>query len=197
MSGVALTADQVGVVVSYLAPGYLARFGYCARFAGPERTTGEVVVISAALSLPLVALVGVLVPGSHAPTRLAYVLPLVAISLLLGYLAAVLRSTRFARAWLEDVLDYRATPWHSTYAELFDQLPTGARVTVTLGDGRRVTGTPRLVPHAVDSPMEEIFLADVRIEQTGSAERTVAGLLVPLREVASIELPADPYATRG
>ena len=54
--GIVLDATAVGQLITYVAPGYLAYIGYRLRYPGSSRPSGEVLVISVAASLALVAL---------------------------------------------------------------------------------------------------------------------------------------------
>jgi len=141
VADVALTADQVGQVVTYVAPGFVALLGYRARFPRPDRPPGEVLIVSAVLSLPLVAIASLL-PGNQRPTQLGYVALLVLGSGALGYLVAWLRGTEWARSGLARVLDYRQEPEGSIYAQTLKKLPPDSPVTVEFKDGRLVSGTP-------------------------------------------------------
>jgi hypothetical protein len=75
---------QVGDVVTYVAPGFLAQLGYRTRFPAPERSAGQTLIISVVLSLPLVAAADALIEGSHSATRLGYAIALTVGSFVLG-----------------------------------------------------------------------------------------------------------------
>src|ERR1035441_238267 len=104
MADFVLDATQVGEVITYVAPGFLAQLGYRTRYPAPERPAGQVLIISVVISLPLVALADALISGSHKPTRLLYILVLTVGAFALGYGVALLRGRKFAR-WLLARLD--------------------------------------------------------------------------------------------
>jgi hypothetical protein len=191
VADVALTANEVAQVVTYVAPGFFARLGYRARFPSTDRPAGEVLIISAVLSLPLVALASWL-PGAQKPTQLGYVLVLLLGSAVLGYLAAWLRGSRLGKRLLAWLFDYRIQPEGSIYAQTLKKLPPTSPVTVELKDGRRVSGTPRLGPENKDDGINELYLTHPTALQDGTTWVAVgAGIIVRLDEVANIVLADD------
>jgi hypothetical protein len=61
MADFVLDATQVGEVITYVAPGFLAQLGYRTHYHAPERSAGQVLIISVVISLPLVALADALI----------------------------------------------------------------------------------------------------------------------------------------
>jgi hypothetical protein len=146
MADIALTPDQIGSIVQYVAPGFFARVAYEARFPQPERSALTVLVWSVAASLPLVALANVFAGWlgiEPAPTNWKYVLMLLIPSALIGYGLAVVRSAHWARVAL-GYLGLRHQPDGSLYAMTMLGLPRAATISIELQDGRIVSGTPEL-----------------------------------------------------
>jgi hypothetical protein len=106
---IVLDATEVGQVLAYVVPGFLAQLGYRARYPAPERSAGQVLVVSVVLSFPLVALADPGISGAHKPTEAGYVLALTAGSFIIGYLVALLRGMRSIRTVLS-WLGYRIAP---------------------------------------------------------------------------------------
>jgi hypothetical protein len=191
MSEVALTAADVGELITYVAPGYLAQLGYQARYPGTDRPAGEVLIVSVVISLPLVALANAL-HGSHSSTDVGYVAPLLAGAAVLGYVFALLRGTRLATDLLGG-LGYRYGPEGSIYAQTLKHLKDEGVVVVELKDGRRVSGCPRAGPQTKDDGIAELYLAypEAEDEERGWVSAG-AGLIVPLSEVSTIALSEEP-----
>jgi len=188
-----LAADQVGQLVTYVAPGFLALLGYRTRFPAPPRPPGETVIIAAAASLPLVALVHAVLPGAQRPTQLAYVAVLLAVSFAIGYGAAMARGHRWGRRLLARA-DHRIQPEGSIYAQTLKHLSPAASILVELEDGRRVSGTPRNGPECKDDGINELYLThpEALDPAFGQWMPAGAGIIIPLAEVSTIVLSEDP-----
>jgi len=129
---VPLTAEQVGQVVTFIAPGYLARSTFGASFPRPETPDYATLISSVVLSLPLVAIADALVHPlglqSTTPTDLAYVALLLMLSVILGYGLGVLRSTYIGRM-LAGRAGFESQADRSIYAQTILSLPPEAAVT--------------------------------------------------------------------
>lgn len=192
MANFVLDATQVGDVITYVAPGFLAQLGYRARYPAPERSAGQVLIISVVISLPLVALADALIGGPHKATQLDYVIALIAGSFVLGYLLALARGRRGMKRVL-GWMDYRSEPEGSIYAQTLRHMSPTAPVLIELKDGRRVSGTPRNGPENKDDGINELYLTHPEAEGDGGQWYSVgAGLIVPLAEVSNIVLSEDP-----
>jgi hypothetical protein len=192
MADIVFDANAVGQVVTYVAPGFLARVGYRARYPGSETAPGEVLIISVVASLPLVAGVSALLPGKQRPTELGYVLFLLGAALALGYLAALLRGWKPMRRALGS-LGYRIEPEGTIYAQTLKHMSDDAGVLVELKDGRRVWGAPRSGPDSKDDGIAELYLVYPEVMgDDGDWHRAGAGVIVPLAEVNSITLSEEP-----
>jgi Family of unknown function (DUF6338) len=190
---IAVSASDVGALVTYVAPGFLARLGWRTRFPGPDRPAGEVLIVSAVISLPLVALAGAVLTGTQKPTQVGYVLGLLSFSVVLGYLAAALRGCLPVKEFLARRLDYRLEPEGSIYAQTLKHLAPGAAVTVEFKDGRKVSGTPRNGPQDKGDGINELYLTHpCALTADGQWRPVGAGLIVPLGEVSSIVLSEEP-----
>ena len=193
MAGIVLDANAVGQVITYVAPGYLAYFGYRLRYPGPDRPAGEVLIISVVISLPLVALVTALLPGAQQPSQVGYVTLLLALALVLGYLVALARGHRWGKGFL-GFIGYRIQPESSIYAQTLYHLPDAAPVLIELKDGRRLWGCARNGPQHKDDGINELYLVYPRVPGKDGVPEPIsgAGIIVPLSEVANIVLSEDP-----
>jgi hypothetical protein len=192
MAGFVLDATQVGEIVTYVAPGFLAQVGYRTRYPAPDRSAGQVLIISVVLSLPLVALADAVIHGSHGPTRVWYVLALTAGSFVLGYIAALIRGRDRAKLLLA-CLGYRIQPEGTIYAQTLKHLPPAAPVLIELKDGRRLSGTPRNGPESKDDGINELYVTHPEAEREDGEWHSVgAGVIVPLSEISTIVLSEDP-----
>jgi hypothetical protein len=192
MAEFVLNAAQVGDVVTYVAPGFLAQLGYRMRFPAQERSAGHTLIISVVLSLPLVAAADALIEGSHVATRLGYALALTVGSFVLGYALACIR----AHPWVKSILgwlQYRSPPEGSIYAQTLKHMSAAAPVTVEFKDGRRLNGTPRSGPEFKDDGISELYLTHPEARTDGGEWVPVgAGVIVPLSEISNIVLSEDP-----
>lgn len=195
MADFVLDAAQVGDVVTYVAPGFLAQLGYRMRFPAPERSSGQTLIISVVLSLPLVALVDAMIDGSHAATRLVYAITLTLGSFVTGYLLACLRSTNEVKTVL-GWLQYRSPPEGSIYAQTLKHLPAGEPIEIEMKDGRRIYGTPRTGPEFEGDGIHELYVTHPEARVPGGEWQPAgAGVIVPLDEVSNIVLFMDPTET--
>jgi len=192
MSDLVLDANAVGEVVTYIAPGFLARLGYLARYPTTDRPASEVVVISVVASLPLVALLGTVLPGEQKATQAGYVLLLLAVAFVLGYGVAWLRGTRRVRRLLQ-VVDYHYDPEGTIYAQTLKHMSPEGTVLVELKDGRRVWGCPRSGPQRKDDGVNELYIVYPQAEDDeGKWHDVGAGLIVPLNEISTLALSEEP-----
>jgi hypothetical protein len=193
-----LTGQQVAQVVSYIAPGFLARTAYLARFPRREPQQFTLLVWAVVISLPLVAVTARLAriiridPANV--TAVSYVALLLGLSLFAGYIAAMVRGSRLARLTLGRIgLVYQ--PEQSIYAQTLLGLPPDAVVTISFTDGRKLSGTPRLGPGGTQEDIAELYLTHPAWWNESSNEwvETGAGggVIAPLRNVHSITLDRD------
>ncbi len=138
-----LTAEEVGRLLTLVAPGYFAQVSYTSRYPRTERGELPTLVMSAALSLPIVALAGAIAPGDPKPLDLGYVALLLGLAIVLGYAFALLRGWSLTRDVLSKI-GYRREPEASVLSRVFGSLPRKHLVTVTFKDGRKVSGSRRL-----------------------------------------------------
>jgi hypothetical protein len=192
VAGVAISGDEVAQLVTFVAPGFLARLGYRSRFPAPERPAGEVLIISVVASLPLVALVQAALAGAQRPTQVGYVVVLLLVSFSSGYLLAVARGKRWAKRMLARA-EYQIEPEGSIYAQTLKKMSPDAPVTVETLDGRRISGTPRNGPETKDDGINELYLTHpCAMDEAGEWRPVGAGVILPLDQVASIVLSEDP-----
>ena len=194
MADIALNANAVGQVITYVAPGYLAYLGYRLRYPGADRPAGEVLIISVAISLPLVAFVTAVLPGAQKPTQVGYVALLLGLAFILGFLAALARGHPEAKKALSK-LGYRMEPEGSIYAQTLAHMSEEATVLIELKDGRRVSGCPRNGPQHKDDGINELYLVYPEVLGDDGVSKPIpsgAGVIVPLSEVASVVLSEEP-----
>jgi len=192
VSDIVLNANAVAEVITYVAPGFLVRLGYRARYPGPDTPSGEVLIISVVASLPLVAAAHLILPGAHNATQLGYVAFLLGAGVVVGYLAAFVRGRRWVKAVLAKI-DYRIQPEGTMYAQLLRHMRDEATITVERKDGRLTWGCPRNGPQHKDDGIAELYLAYPKEpNDDGEWVSVGAGVIVPLAEVSAIYLSEDP-----
>jgi hypothetical protein len=192
VNDVVLDANSVAQVITYVAPGFLARLGYRARYPGADAPPGEVLIISVAASLPLVAVVRALWTGTPKPTEVGYVAVLLALGFLIGYALALIRGRPRTKLLLA-ALDYRLEPEGTIYAQLLRPMSDAGTVLIELKDGRRLWGCPRSGPQYKDDGINELYLAYPQASADGDEWVSAgAGMIVPLSEVSTICLSEDP-----
>ncbi len=155
-----LTAEQVGQVLTYIAPGYFARSAYNARFPSLERPQFNLLVTSVAISLPLVAAAHALAKPLHistSPTSLEYVLLLLGLSMLVGYLFAALREPTWARQMLGKC-GITSQPEALLTTQVLKPLKD-TFVTVAFKDGRKLSGVPKGGPVLPDDGIKELYFS--------------------------------------
>lgn len=196
MSDVVSTTD-VGNVLLYLAPGYFAQAAYVARFPQPPRDRFQTLVVSVATSVPLVAVAHGLfkaVGGKNLnATHVVYVLFLLGLSILTGYLVSLLREPNFARGFLA-AIGFRYQPERSIYELVLRQ---NDAVTGAFKDGKRLGGVVALGPgQSDDESAGQLYVVyPAWIDpQTNKAESegAGAGVIVNLSEVETITVAKDP-----
>lgn len=196
IASVVLDGDAVGQVVTYVAPGFVALLGYRARYPRPDRPASETLIISVAASLPLVALVGALLPGQQQATQLGYVALLLATGFLAGYCAAALRGTQWAKQFLATAFDFRLEPNGSIYSQTLAHMSAQATVLIELKDGRQVSGCPRNGPQSEGDGINELYLLYPEVPDLEDATSTpipgTEGIIVPISEISYIALSEDP-----
>jgi hypothetical protein len=199
--GEVLTAEEVGQVLIFIAPGFFALAAYRYEFPAPPRDRWETLVISLAASVPLVALAEVargLFGVNRNPLAPQYVGLLLGLSLAAGGGLARLRGSGKVRRALTR-LGFQQEPESLVFLRTVPRMPqSDAQVTVTFKDGTILAGTPRFWSDP-NSPVRELFLtnpawydADVENEGERWRRRDEGGVLLSLDEVWTIELESDP-----
>jgi len=194
----AWTAEEIGRIVVFIAPGFVARAAYAARFPREAPEELSMIVSSIVLSLPLVALTKALAwqlgLADVSVTDLAYVAVLFTVSALAGYAAAFVRGRTQVRAVLAR-WGLAHQPERSIYAQTMLALPPDAAITVEFTDGRKLSGTPRIGPSGGPGDVEHIFLTNAMWWDSGSQTWVDAGasnVIVPLDHLHNITLDRDP-----
>jgi hypothetical protein len=194
VASLVVDADAVAQVVTYVAPGYIAAMGYRLRYPTNNRDAGQTLIVSVVASLPLVALVKALLPGTQHADQLGDVLALLGVALILGYALALVRDTQRARKALARV-GYRLNPESTIYAQTLAKLPASsdAEVIIELKDGRQVLGSPAKGPQYEGDGIKELYLTYPRMRsEAGDWEPIGAAVIVPLADVGMTVLPEDP-----
>lgn len=189
-----LSASDVGNVIAYIAPGSFALWTYRARLPSRDRPAGELLVASTVLSLPFVALAHKLVgEADREPTSLKYVIALLGPAVLVGFFAAVVRSSDGFRNGLGG-LGFEQQPEASMWLRTLQYLPEDAWITVNFKDGGALAGVPRSYPGLPEDGVSELFLLYPEWRQP-DGEFVAAGgegVIVRLDEVQTITLEHDP-----
>jgi hypothetical protein len=198
-----LSAEDVGRIVQYVAPGFFARVAYQARFPRDEPSTVNLLLWSVAASLPLVALGGLLADAlgiARSPTSWSYLVILLLPAALSGYAVAALRDRKRVRSLLGK-LGLHHQPHGSLYAMTMLDPPAGAGVLVEFEDGRRLWGWPAAGPSSSEDGIEEIVITSPEWWSTVSGEWTGEGagraILVRLDQVSTITFSWDPFPQRA
>jgi hypothetical protein len=195
----AFTAQQVGQVVAFVAPGFFARLSYNARFPSKSPEEFTLIVTAVVVSLPLVAITNALCKPLGISIQnvltLPYVSLLIGLSVVAGYLAATIRAARGVRLLLSRFgLAYQ--PEGSVYAQTMLALRPSATVTVELLDGRRLSGTPRIGPGSTEDSVDELYITHPAwwdaTARTWTDEGAGGGVIVPLGQVRCVTLDHDP-----
>jgi hypothetical protein len=170
----------------------MARLGYRARYPGPDSPPGEVLIVSVVTSLPLVAFIRWVLPGTQTATNVGYVACLLAAGLVLGYFIAFIRGRDLTKGLLAKI-DYRTQPEGTIYAGLLRHMSNDATVTVERKDGRLIWGCPRRGPQHKDDGVAELYLVYPKeLDENGERVSLGAGAIIPLTEVSTIYLSEDP-----
>ena len=192
MADFVLDANAVGQVITYVAPGFLARIGYRTRYPGPDSPSGEVLILAVVVSLPLVAVVGATLPGAQEATQVGYVALLLALGLIIGYIAALIRGARPSKKLLSKV-GYRLDPEGSIYARTLKHMSDEGSVVVELKDGRRVSGAPGGGPQHKGDGVAELYLTYPEAQDDeGEWVSVGASLIIPLAEISTVALSEEP-----
>jgi hypothetical protein len=198
-----ITAEEVGRVLLYVAPGFFAVKAWQYRFPQRQREHFETLVVSAAVSVPLVALVDVFrrkLDITRNPLSLSYVTLLLGVSIVVGYAAALIRGTDRARSFLVR-LGSDSDPESAVLARTVARVPReNSRVVVLFSDGRVLSGCPHSWTRDPDANVRELFLSyaawwdETADEGEGEWEdqRDHGGVLVNLADVMAIEVLDDP-----
>jgi hypothetical protein len=199
-----VAVNDVGNILLFIAPGFFARVAYAARFPQPKEQDLHVAVVSLAASVPIVAI------GSHfahvwgwprEATDARYVLLLVAMGVVAGYLVAWVRGANFSRLALRK-LSIPFSPEATVYEQTVLKLPNSSEdglVTVTFKDGRAVAGYVTIGPGIQEEGVpREVYLSrpswlhDDNRWSDPEAPDAAKGLIVNLEEVLTVSLAYDP-----
>lgn len=196
MSAAPSAADVANILI-FVVPGFFARIGYRARFPQRDQQPTFALVVSVALSLPLVAVADEIADLAGIATESTdswYALLLVALGLLAGYLAASLRAAN----WFRKVLAYFKMPFPpeaTIYEQTVLKMPAEGLVTVVFKDGRIVCGFPAIGPTYVEpGEAREMYLVAPRgfDQESGEWIGVGNGMVVNLAEIEAVTLDSDP-----
>ncbi|MEA2282433.1 MAG: hypothetical protein QOK21_3040 [Solirubrobacteraceae bacterium] len=200
MADVALSATDVGNVLTYVAPGFFSYGAYRARLQQSRPEATHLLVVSVAASLPLVALGNQLAEAfgvARRPTQWQYVACLLVVAVAAGYVAASARSLRITRQSMRR-LGLMWAPEASVYARTLAPLK-GANVVVLFKDNRRLNGSVLVWPSSPDDGTNELYLTRPAWwsakRKTWVTDGAGEGVIVNLDEVVTISLSQDPLAS--
>lgn len=189
-----LSLSDVANLLAYLAPGYFAQWAYRLRFPSRAKPAGELILISAVLSVPFVPAAEKISPDS-APTSLTYACSLIVPAILVGLVAGVVRGADGVRAALS-AFGIGQQPEASIWLRTLPELSPDAQVTIDLKDGSKLAGVPRSFPGLPGGGVNELYLVYPKwIEDDGSFESGGAGVIVRLDEVVTITFEEDATQT--
>jgi hypothetical protein len=194
----AVTAEEVGQILIYVAPGFFARAAYRYRFPSRRRSDFEALVVSIVLSVPLVALGNAASDLLSVPRdvgELEYVLVVLGLATSIGYLVALTRSTSRVRAWLA-AIGMRQAPEHSVSELVFGRLPEDSLIYVNFKDGRALAGNPSSWTFDPEASVRELYVHFPQWWNSEDASWEAAddegGVLMDLTEIHSVQITADP-----
>lgn len=193
----ALTAEQVGQVMTYVAPGYFARSAYTARFPCPDQPHFNILITSVATSLPLVAAahgIAELLKVPTRPTEAGYVALLLALSMLVGYCFAAVREPQWVRKRLADI-GITSQPEALLTTQVLKPL-SDRFVTVNFKDGRKLSGVPKAGPVLPEDGINEFYLTypawwDEEQDDFVETDENEAAVLVWIENIHNITVSED------
>ena len=195
IAGDVVTPQDVGNLLTLVAPGFFAYAAYAYRY--PRRALGDLpmLVTSVALSLPIVALARSLAPhlgiGTASGTHLSYAALLVVLALAAGALAGWLRAWGVTQRFLE-ALGLFSDPAPDVASKVFSSFQgAGGIVAVTLKDGPKVAGAPLWFTTDPEADRREVFLVKPRVwddtSESWGAPDADGGALVALDDVVLLQ----------
>jgi hypothetical protein len=192
LSTIAISGAAVAQLVTYIAPGFIARLAWRLRYPAADSPAGETLIVSVVASLPLVAVVQALLPGAQTPDELEYVVPLLVVSAAAGYGSALVRSTPLVRRLMARA-GYRLDPPGTLYSQTLALMSPSGSVIVELKDGRRIWGVPRKGPqHKLDGIGELYLVFPKSLGDDGDWSAVGEGLIVPLDQIVAVALSEEP-----
>lgn len=192
----AITLQDAGNIVAFIAPGYFAYATYRRRFPERDRPAGELLVLSVVLSLPFVSFARYLAPQAAADaTSARFVIALLAPPILAGFLYALIRGSEPVRAVLSH-LDYSEQPEGSMWLRTLQYLPDDAWVTVLLKNGTELSGVVSAYPGLPQDGVNELYLTHPHwITEDGTVQPSDGqGVIVRLDDASAITLSVDPVS---
>jgi len=143
---VSITFEDVANVATLVAPGYFLLVGYGLIYSRDEKGFSRLLVESIAFSLPIVGLYNFVWRATASPTvgpvtALRYFIPLILVSLLLGFVASHIRQSKTFEK-LATKLKIPG-PDNDFIKVQFRKLKSNTPVTVTLKSGEIFSGTPQ------------------------------------------------------
>lgn len=193
-----LTLTEIGRLVSYIAPGYFARWTYRKRFPKGLEQPGEILIQSVVLSLPFVALAHE-IAGARTSLSWIYLIALLGPAVAAGAVTAWLRDLDTTRNFAL-ALGVSAQPDASMWVRTIGRLPKDALIVIDLKDGSRIAGVPRSMPGLPDDNVKELYLIDPRYEDSTGALVSVdraASVIVRIDEISMVTLSQEPTLLAG
>lgn len=207
-----LTADTIGNIVIFLAPGYISRQIYRSVFVKKELGDTSLVITSAVYSLPIVVIGKEVVTYINQwwlhnslrledkPSNFGFVVILLVLSFIAGYGAVLVRSNKMTRRILND-WGFR-DPEPNIYLGAMKVDHKFSFSIVTLKSGRVFGGIMTRQQTDDDTEAKALYFSHLRwrdpTAEDGWGEEANAGMLVPLDSIRYIELgpPPDKEAYR-
>lgn len=194
-----ITLQDVANVVLFVIPGYFALKTYSVIYAKRERDFSLTVLESIAYSLPIVSLYSLLweLFTNHAPVFVSarYVIPLLLISVMTGWVVALLRRTSLVKSLARRLRLPNAD--EDFLRAQFSKLGETEFLTVALRNGDVFSGTPQSGSIMRDGTPRQYSFNDViwYNKDSGDWEQTEGSIIIDLDEVLYFQterqLPRD------
>ncbi len=190
-----LSVTEIGSIVAFIAPGYLAQLGYRAKFPNISGSSTEVLLKSVVISLPFVALAHRISPDGTA-SDLSYVALLLGPAFAAGYVAAWVRGHQEFKDLLATV-GITLQPEGTIYAQTLQKMGDSDAVVIDFVSGKQLYGNVQRGPNFAADGVQELYVTYPRwLTDEGWAVADEKAVIVRLAEVASISLSTDPCARR-
>ena len=197
MEAVKLSIENVAAVVIFVAPGYFATFAYDAVHTKSDKDFSKLLIECISFSLPIVGLYNAAfnrVVLSHFPkgghvtsTQVIYFLPLLVVSLGIGYTWARLRGAK----WILKITRWFKLPDpDEDYIKVqFKKLKPDELISVTLKNGSVFSGVRKSISAYKRGDVQRCYFNDIAWydKSSGTWENKTGSLILAVDDIAYIE----------